>query len=124
MRIKHPAVKTNVFKLVSVSELDLHLSSELSFPLRVEVFQDTEKRKWFRAHVWELEHFNLQPTFPVKRKGKPLRYKSSELLMLERGTQLTGNYDYFRAKSSTIALAKVVKDLKSRLEHWTCIKAK
>lgn len=124
MRIKHPAVKTNVFKLVSVFELDLYLGPELSFPLRVELFQDSEKCNWFRAHIWELEHFNLQPTFPVKRKGKPLRYKSSELLMLERGTQLKGDYDYFRAKSSTNALAKVFEDLKSRLEHWTCIKAK
>ena len=46
-----------------------------------------------------------------------------ELLMLERITQFTGNYDAFKAKNETDALAKIVKDLKERLAHWTKVKA-
>ncbi len=124
MKIRHPAVKTNFLKLVSTYEVDLDLGPELSFPLRIEIFKDTERSGWFRAHAWELEHFNLEPTFPVKTKsGKPKRYKAMELLMLERITQFTGNYDAFKAKNETDALAKIVKDLKERLAHWTEVKA-
>ena len=125
MRIRHPAVKTNFLKLVGTYELDLDLGPELSFSLRLELFQDTTRKSWFRAHAWELEHFNLEPTFPAKYKnGKPLRYKATELIMLERITQFTGNYSYFKAPSVSGALAVMIKDLKNRLEHWTKVKAK
>ena len=125
MKIRHSAVKTNFLKLVSTHEIDLDLGSELSFPLRIELFKDTERRGWFRAHAWELEHFNLEPTFPAKSKtGKPKRYKATELLMLERITQFTGHYDGFKAKSEADALGKVVEDLKERLVHWTKEQAK
>ncbi len=124
MRIRHPALKTNVLKLIGTYEMDLELSPEFGFPLRFEVFQDTELRNSFRIHIWELEHFNLEPTFSVRRRGKRLRYKSTELIMLERGDKLTGAYDCLRAKNATEALAKVTADLKERLEHWTGVKAK
>ena len=125
MKIRHPAVKTNFLKLAGTYEVDLDLGPELSFPLRLELFKDTERKGLFRVHAWELEHFNLEPTFPIKRKnGKPLRYKATELLMLEQVGQLTGDYDYFRAKSEADALAKVIEDLKGRLAHWTRIKTK
>lgn len=124
MRINHPSVKTNLLKLVGTYELDLDLGPELSFPLRFEIFHDTERRGWYRIHVWEQECFNIAPTFPVKRNGKRQRYKSSETLLLERATQLSGDYHYFAAGSVTDALAKVIKDLKNRLAHWTATKAK
>ncbi len=124
MRIKHPSVKMNLLKLVGTYELDLDLGPELSFPLRFEVFHDTERRGWYRIHVWEQECFNIEPTFPVRRNGKRQRYKASETLLLERATQLTGDYRCFAAKSETAALAKVVEDLKARLDHWTGIKVK
>ena len=124
MKINHPSVKTNFLKLVGTYELDLDLGPELAFPLRLEVFKDTERRGWFRVHVWQLEAFNIEPAFPVKRNGKRKRYKSTEDLLLERGHQLTGEYDYFKAGSEDTALARIVKDLEERLAHWTCIKAK
>jgi hypothetical protein len=124
MKIRHPAVKTNLLKLVSTYELDLNLGPELNFPLRLEVFRDTENANNFRVHIWESEHFNLEPTFPVKRNGKKLSYKSSELIMLERGTQLGGNYESFKAKDANDAVRIVIKDLKQRLEHWTTVTAK
>ena len=120
MKIRHSAVKTNFLKLVGTYEVDLDFGPEWGFPLRIELFKDTERRGWFRAHAWELEHFNLEPTFPVKSKaGKPKRYYATELLMLERTTQFTGNYDSFKARSEADALGKVVADLKERLGHWT-----
>ncbi len=113
-------MKTNFLKLVCTYEVDLEFGPEWSFPLRIELFRDTERRGWFRAHAWELEPFNVEPTFPLKPKvGKSRRYKSTELLMVERITQFAGNYDSFRAKSETDALEKVVADLKERLGHWT-----
>lgn len=124
MRIRHPSVKTNVLKLVGTYELDLDLGPELSFPLRFEIFHDTERRGWYRIHIWEQEFFDIEPTFAVKRNGKRRQRKSSETLLLERATQLSGDYHYFAAKSEGHALAKVVEDLKARLAHWTCIKAK
>jgi hypothetical protein len=125
MKIRHPAVKTSFLKLVATYEVDLDLGPDLSFPLRLELFKDTERKGWFRAHAWELESFNLEPTFPSKTKsGKPRRYLASELIMLERGTQLTGNYDAFKADNETDALAKIVEDLKGRLAHWTKVRAK
>ena len=124
MKIRHPSVKTNLLKLAGTYELDLDLGPELCFPLRFEVFKDTERRGWFRIHVWEQETFNIEPTFPVKRKGKRQGYKSSETLLLERHTQLTGDYGCFKAPNEAAALAKVVADLKERLAHWTLIKSK
>jgi len=124
VRIEHPSVKTNLLKLVGTYELDLDLGPDLCFPLRFELFRDTERRGWYRMHVWEQECFNIEPTFPVKGNGKRRRYKSSETLLLERATQLTGDYRCFEAKSETAALAKVAEDLKARLAHWTCTKAK
>src|SRR5688572_31083601 len=119
MRIRHPAVTSNFLKLVGTYELDLDLGPEVSFPLRLELFKDTERKGWFRARTWEFEHFNLEPTFPAKRKGKPLRFKSMELVMLERSTQLSKSYDRFKAKDEADAISIVVKDLTNRLAHWT-----
>src|ERR1044072_859754 len=99
----------NLLRLVETFELDVDLGPELNFPLRMEIFQDTRKPGWFRAHIWEQELFNLEPTFPVKRTGKTLRYKSSESLLLERATQLTGDYKYFKAKNTADALGKVIE---------------
>jgi hypothetical protein len=117
-------VKTNSLKLVSTHEVNLDLGPELSFPLRIERFKDTERRGWFRAHAWGLEHFNPEPTFPVRSKsGKAWRHRATALLMLERITQLTCNHGGFGAKSAADALGQVVADLKERLAHWTKEKA-
>ncbi len=124
MKITHPSVKTNLLKLVGTYELDLDLGPELCFPLRLEVFKDTERKGWFRVHIWEQETFSIEPTFPVKRNGKRRSYKSMETLLLERCTQLKGDYSYFKASSEKAALAKVISDLKERLTHWTGIESK
>ena len=124
MRIEHPAVKTNILKLVGTYELDLSISPELNFPLRFELFQDTEKSRWFRVHVWEQEYFDLEPKFRVKRKGMAVRYKTTEKLMLNRPEQLTGDYNYFKATNVSDALTRVIEDLKGRLAHWSLNKAK
>ena len=124
MKIKHPAVKSSFFQLVQTYELDLDLAPELSFPLRIEILRDTGHRGLFRVRVLELEFFNLEPTFRSKRNGKRLRYKSTELIWLERASDLSGKYDSFKASSAAAALGKVVADLKQRLEHWTGVKPK
>ena len=110
-------------KLVAIYECDLEFSSDWAFPLRLELFKDTERRGWFRAHVWEQESFNIQPTFQVGTKTKR-RYQSTEQLLLERSTQLSGQYNYVKARSENHAIAKVVEDLKERLAHWTGAQAK
>jgi hypothetical protein len=121
MKIRHPAVKTNLLKLVGTYELDLDLDHK--FPLRLELFRDTEKKHNFRAHVWEFEMFNLEPLAQLKTSSQH-KYKTTELIMLERGYQLKGDYKSFKAKDADDAVAIVVKDLKQRLAHWTNIKAR
>ena len=123
MKIEHPSIKSSLLKLVATYELDVEFSSEWAFPLRVELFKDTERRGWYRVHVWEQESFNIEPTFQVGRKRKQ-PYQSTERLLLERSTQLAGEYRYFEARNEDAALQKVLSDLKERLAHWTGAEAK
>ena len=123
MKIKHPSVKSSLLKLIATYELDIEFSSEWAFPLRFELFKDIERRGWYRVHVWEQESFNVEPTFQVGRK-RTRRYQSTERLLLERSTQLGGEYDHFKARSDNDALEKVLRDFKERLAHWTGAKAK
>jgi len=123
MTIKHPSVKSSLLKLVATYECDIEFNSEWAFPLRFELFKDTERRGWYRVHVWEQESFNIEPTSQIgKRKKRP--YQSTECLLLERSTQLLGEYNYFKARSGDDALEKVLSDLKERLAHWTGVETK
>jgi hypothetical protein len=106
MKIKHPSAKLNLFKLAGTFEADLALSRELNFPIRFEVFQDTEKSGWFRVRVWEQESFRIEPTFPIKRRGKITRYRCDEILSLER----------------TVTCQAITAGLRPRIYQWLSIK--
>ena len=58
MKLKHPAVRSDVFKLVTVLEFDLELGSHF-LPTRVELFQDTERPRRWRCRMWERELYRL-----------------------------------------------------------------
>ena len=117
MRIRHPAVKSPFFELLRTVEVDLQMGDDL-YSCRIELYRDTEDPGYYRAHVWELEHFRLKPTFPQTRAGRP-KDISDDLLLAERATQLTGRYRRFNASSPKAALDIVISDLRGRIEHWT-----
>jgi hypothetical protein len=123
VKINHPSVKSSLLKLIATYELDIEFNSEWAFPLRLELFKDTERRGWYRVHVWEEEFFNIEPSFQVGKKRKQ-PYQSTERLLLERSEQLTGDYRCFKARNEGAALEKVLGDLKKRLAHWTGARAK
>jgi len=83
MKIHHPAITSLVFELVKTVEVDLSLSDE-TWPTRIEVFRDTERVDFFRCHVWQLEPFRIQFTFP-QEQGQPAHSPSDHLLMVEWG---------------------------------------
>ncbi|MCI0524671.1 MAG: hypothetical protein L0Y75_05340 [Acidobacteria bacterium] len=126
MKIIHSAITSPVFELVKVIELDITLGDDF-IPTRIEIFQDTKRRDFFRCRVWELEYFNLTPTFPMDENGKPLHI-SSDVVQVERSTSYcifnNLSYDGFAATDADAALQKIIDDLKSFLEHVTGKKAK
>ncbi len=121
MRFDHPAITSPLFELVRTLEVDLRLGED-HVPLRIELFGDLADATRFRCHVWEREFFRLTPTFPQDDAGEPKDVSDDELLV-ERSTQLRGDYDDFTAPDADAALKRVMEDLAERLEHWTGGKA-
>jgi hypothetical protein len=122
MRIKHPAVRSAVFKCVRVIELDVQLG-EGTVTFRIELFQDTQRKRHYRARLWELELFRLRPTFPQDKSGRP-KDIADDMLMAERSWSLSEEYEGFMASSPDSALKFILKGLNERLEHWSGVPAK
>jgi hypothetical protein len=123
MKITHSAITSPVFELVKVIELDITLGDVFS-PIRIEIFQDTERTDFFRCRVWELERFRLTPTFPME-DGKPLHI-SDDVIQVERSVNYRISEDLtsgYVAADADAALQKIIDDLKSFLEHVTFEKA-
>jgi len=110
MKLTHSAVASPVFEFVKVIELDITLGDDF-IPTRIEIFRDTERTDFFRCRVWELEHFNLTPTFPMDEDGKPLHI-SSDIVQVERSTtyRIFNNLSYegFVAINANTALQKII----------------
>ncbi len=117
MKLQHSAITSPVFELVKTVEVDLTLADE-KWPTRIEIFRDTERRDFFRCHVWQLELFRLQSTFP-QENGEPAHGPSDHLLMVEWNGPHIGLYEDFAAVSAEAALEKVLSDLGRFLEHTT-----
>ncbi|HKQ92665.1 MAG TPA: hypothetical protein VJZ77_18540 [Blastocatellia bacterium] len=123
MKIAHSAITSPVFELVKVIELDITLGDVFS-PIRIELFQDTERTDFFRCRVWELELFRMTPTFPMD-EGKPLHI-SDDVIQVERSATYRISKDLcdgYVAADADAALQKIIDDLKSFLEHVTFEKA-
>jgi hypothetical protein len=82
LKVIHSTITSPVFELVKTVLLDITLA-EVYIPTRIEIWQDTERKDRFRCYIWELERFNLTPTFPQDETGKP-RDTSSDVTQVER----------------------------------------
>ncbi len=118
--IKHPAIKSAIYKLVTTLEFDLELPSGVA-PARIELFRDAQRKTRWRARVWERESCRLESTFtpaphPKGRKSME-RFTFDEEILVERTWELSKELEGYRAASADAALKKVVDLLKSHLER-------
>lgn len=116
MKIKHPAVTSDVFKLVTTLEFDLQLRGQF-MPTRVELFQNTERKRHFRCHLWELEYYHIQGTFSAGRKANARRPASDEPIFVERTWELSSKFHDFTAPNAQAAMKKFLDILAKYLER-------
>jgi hypothetical protein len=116
MKIQHPAVKSDVFKLVTTVEFDLEVGGHF-LPTRVELFQDTERKRHFRCRMWERELYHMTMTLPLDKKSKELHPESDEELLVERTWELSDKFDDFQAASSRQAMKTFLDSLKKYLRR-------
>ena len=127
MKIIHRAITSSVFELVKTAELDIQLSDEDSWTVRIEIFRDTEQVNLFRCHVWELELFRLTPSFPRTEEDEPAHI-TDDVIMVERGiahSEIASRLNKpFSAPNTETALEMVIEDFKKFLELTTGESAK
>ncbi|MBI5773952.1 MAG: hypothetical protein HZA89_09460 [Verrucomicrobia bacterium] len=102
MRIKHPAVTSAVFKLVTTLEFDMEVGGHF-LPTRVELFQDTERKRRFRCRMWERELYHLHLALETDGKTKR-RKETDEDLMVERTWEISSQFEDFEAANPKAAL--------------------
>ena len=113
MKIQHPAVTSDVFKLVAILEFDLELDDHF-LPTRVELFQDTERKRRWRCRMWERELYHMQMTLA---KGKARHPESDEELLVERTWELSDRFEDFEATSAKAAMKLFLDSLKKYLKR-------
>lgn len=123
MKIKHSGVISPIYKLLKVLELDLQLGDD-AWPIRFELFQNTEIRGHFRCRIWQAEHFRIQSTFPMSARGNPKHLPSDELIFIGFDGPEMRDYDDFKAPNASAAMATVFRDFERFLEHTTLEKPK
>ncbi len=116
MKINHPAVKSDVFKLVSTFEFDLSIGEHF-LPTRVELFQDTERKRRFRCRLWERELYHMQMTLPADPKRKSRPPATDEEILVERTWEVSSRFDDFEADDEAAALKMFLDTLKQYLNR-------
>jgi hypothetical protein len=101
MKIKHPAVTSDVFKLVETVEFDLSVCGKF-VRARVELFQDTVRQRHWRCHLWELDFYHIEGTF--RDKGRKKRPQSDEALITERTWEISSKFSDFEAPNARAAM--------------------
>ena len=119
MELKHPDIKSSVFKLIGTYELDLSFCSQDEadeFSLRIELFRSLNKKNLFRCKSWKNEFFRIQSTFPQDDFGGHLHAPSDEMILVK---YYFGEGCDFFAETPKEALNKIIEDLSKLLEHVT-----
>lgn len=120
MKIKHPAVKSDVFQLKSTVEFDLELPDGV-IPARLELFQNTEHKDRWRARLWERESCRLETTFSPapapKGRRKAERFTCDEEILVERTWELSESLEEFKAASARGAFRVVLNRLHEHLQR-------
>ena len=90
------------------------------FALRIELFQDSDNARSFRADVWRAEHYRIQSTFPQDPStGEPEHHPSDEVVMVDWSTfiRTDRNYRHFEAENAEAALDGVMADIQRTIDH-------
>jgi len=115
MKVSNPCVISDVYRLVKTVEFDLEIRGKF-LPARVEVFQDTERKRRFRCRLWELEYYHVTGTFASGEKRKVRRPVSDEPLLVERTWELSTKFFDFTAPNADVALKEFLLSLCQRLK--------
>ena len=78
-------------------EVDLDIEGD-AWPVRVELYRDREDANHFRARVWLLETFRVQPTFPLGHDGEPQDKAGDEDVLVEWSYNLADDFDSFAGR--------------------------
>lgn len=117
MKLQHAAVASEVFKLVTTLEFDL-VVAEHFLPTRVELFQDTERKRHFRCRMWERDLYHLQLTLRRQEQNKGRRrLESDEEILVERTWELSSRFEDFEADSPRSAIKLFLDALKRYLNR-------
>ena len=91
-------VSATVFELLRTFEVDLEIEED-AWPVRIELYRDKEDEAHFRARVWLLETFRIQPTFPQREDGLPQDDAADEDVLVEWSYNLGEDFNSFSAES-------------------------
>ncbi len=113
--IQYPGLISPLFELVKTIEFDMEFA-EGRFSLKLELFQDVSDTRRFRARIWRLEMYRIQPTFPQKEAdSQPADDPSDETIFVDTTLWLAKNYEDFRAETPDSALQMILNDLQAFL---------
>ena len=116
MKIKHPAVTSVVFKLVTTLEFDLVVGTHF-LPTRVELFQDTTRKRHYRCRMWERDLYHMQMSLSQDGKRHARRSESDEEILVERTWELSSKFEDFEAPSAAKALGIFLNSLEKYLDR-------
>ncbi len=117
MPANQPKLSDVVYELVKVVESDVEIGDD-RFPLRVELFQNTNDAHRFRARIWRTEMYRIQSTFPQDElTHEPVDRPSDETILVDHSLYLGRSYSEFEAESQEAALQLILKDYRMFLAH-------
>ena len=103
-------VSSTVFELLRTVEVDIEIEGD-AWPVRIELYRDQEDEAHFRARVWLLETFRIQPTFPQSDEGAPQEDAGDEDVLVEWSYNLGEDFNSFAAENEEEALGQVLAAL-------------
>jgi hypothetical protein len=109
-------ISSTVFVLVRTLEVDLEIEGD-AWPVRIELYRDKEDETHFRARVWLLETFRVQPTFPQSDEGLPQDDPGDEDVLVEWSYNLGEDFSSYAAENEDEALEVVVAALEDFAAH-------
>jgi len=109
-------ISTAVFVLLRTCEVDLEIEGDV-WPVRIELYREKEDESHYRARVWLLETFRIQPTFPQSDEGLPQDDAGDEDVLVEWSYNLGEDFNSFEAESEEEAMQAVMAALEEFAAH-------
>jgi len=81
MKAKRALEIVEIVRTCDVGPITVPSGTGDDFRFRVEIVRIQDRKPRYRARVWRIEHYRIQPTFPQKR-GRPSEEPCDELLLV------------------------------------------